>query len=316
MSTYPAKRCRLDFPVSMGAYDTTCGTDGTCNSGLWDAFAAKIDPSASGAASRVYATYFGGSYVDSAQSIAVDGAGNAYLTGYTDSPDLPVANAFQPACSWGCGSGFVDAFVTRFNASGSNITFSTFLGGSSSDYGIAIIVDSSGSIYITGDEYSGDFPTVNPYDSTHAGGYDVFISKIDSSTASADLSVTMSGLPIPVQVYYPLTYTLNVANTGADPATGVRLVDTLPPGVGFNSATASQGSCQLAATTGVSCSLGDLGTGASLTVTISITPWSSGTITNRADVMSNLSDPDSTDNSASASHKVDDYLNYLPVIGK
>jgi hypothetical protein len=96
----------------------------------------------------------------------------------------------------------------------------------------------------------------------------------------------------------------------------VRLVDTLPAGVGYNSATASQGSCQLVATTGVSCSLGDVGASASATVTISITPWSSGTITNRADVMSNLADPDSADNSASTSNKVDDYLNYLPVVGK
>jgi len=305
-----------DFPVSTGAYDTTCGTDGTCNGGQWDAFAVKIDPAASGAASRVYATYFGGSQVDSGQSIAVDGSGNAYLTGYTDSPDLPVANAFQPTCSWGCGSGYVDAFVAGFNASGSGLIYSTFLGGSSSDYGIAIILDSSGAAYITGDAYSGDFPTVNPYDSTHAGGYDVFISKIDGSSDSSNLSVTTTGATVPVQVNLPLTYTLTVANAGASAATGVRLVDTLPVGVGFNSATVSQGSCQLVAITAVSCSLGNLALGVPLTVTISITPYSTGTITNRADVMSNLADPDKADNSASVSNPVYESLNYLPQINK
>jgi hypothetical protein len=167
-----------DFPTSPGAYDSTCGTDGSCNSSFWDAFVVKLDPAASGAASRVYATYFGGSQDDSGQSIAVDSSGNAYLTGYTDSTDLPILNAFQPTCGWGCGSGFVDAFVTRFNATGSGLSYSTFLGGSSSDYGIAITIDNSDMPYITGDTYSNDFPTVTPYDSSQAGGYDAFVSKI------------------------------------------------------------------------------------------------------------------------------------------
>jgi uncharacterized repeat protein (TIGR01451 family) len=162
-------------------------------------------------------------------------------------------NALQPTCGWGCGSGFVDAFVTRFSADGSGLSYSTFLGGSSSDYGIAIIVDASGTPYLTGDTYSNDFPTVNPYDGSQAGGYDAFISKIDNSANAANLSVIKTGSPDPGFVNAPLTYAITITNAGPNPATGLRLIDTLPAGVNFVSATASQGSCQLVTTTAVSC---------------------------------------------------------------
>ncbi len=80
---------------------------------------------------------------------------------------------------------FPDGFVTRFNANGSGITFSIFLGGSSSDYGIGITVYATNKLYITGDTYSSDFPLVNPYQSSQAGNFDAFVVRIDNNTSAA-----------------------------------------------------------------------------------------------------------------------------------
>ncbi len=153
-----------NFPTTAGAFDTGCGSDGTCNFGLKDAYVAKLNPAAAGAASLVYSTYLGGSRDEEGVGIAVDGSGRAHVTGWTDSTDFPTANAFQPICGMGCGTGFVDAFVTRLNAAGSALEFSTYLGGSSSDYGIGIFADAAGNTYLTGESFSDNFPTVNPLD--------------------------------------------------------------------------------------------------------------------------------------------------------
>jgi uncharacterized repeat protein (TIGR01451 family) len=158
----------------------------------------------------------------------VDSSGNAYVTGYTDSTDFPTVNAFQPVCGMGCGTGFVDAFVTKANATGTALAFSTYLGGSSSDYGIALFVDHAATIYVTGESASDDCPTVNPLNGSWSGNYDVFVTKIDDATTSADLSVGKTATPDPATVGTPLTYTLTVANNGPDAATGVRLIDRMP----------------------------------------------------------------------------------------
>jgi uncharacterized repeat protein (TIGR01451 family) len=305
-----------NFPTSTGAYDSTCGTDGACNGGFLDAFVAKFNTTAAGAASRVFSTYFGGSGDDSGQSIAVESTGNAYLTGYTDSTDMPVSNALQPVCGWGCSSGFIDAFVTRFNDTGSGLTFSTYLGGSSSDYAIAIFIDTSDTPFITGDVYSSDFPVANPYDGSQAGNYDAFITKIDNTPNTADLSVTINGPSKPVIKNIPLTYAATVSNAGNSPAAGLRLVDTLPAGVSLISATSSQGSCELVAVTALSCSLDNLDIGAPVTVTITVIPPFSGMIVNTASVMSNLSDPDADNNTATVTTTIGERGLYLPVIRK
>jgi hypothetical protein len=93
----------------------------------------------------VYSTYLGGSdSADQAESIAVDTSGNVYLTGSTGSVTFPVANAFQPT------SAGLDVFVTKLNASGSALLYSSFFGGSGYESGNSIAVDSSGSAYVTG----------------------------------------------------------------------------------------------------------------------------------------------------------------------
>lgn len=153
-----------DFPTLNAIQDTL--------SGFYDAFVAKIDPSGS---ALVYSTYLGGAGVDTADGIASDPEGSAYITGRTTSDDFPLVNAVQEDHRGGSN----DAFVAKIDASGATLVYSTYLGGESNDHGNAIAVDSSGHAYVAGDTTSDDFPTVNPLQpSPHQGA---FISKLDPS---------------------------------------------------------------------------------------------------------------------------------------
>ena len=99
----------------------------------------------------------------------MDGAGAAYVSGTTASTDFPTASASpQPTA----GGGFVDAFVTKLNATGSSLVYSTYLGGSNADWGNGLAVDSAGAAYVTGYTFSTDFPTTSgAAQTTHAGGW-------------------------------------------------------------------------------------------------------------------------------------------------
>ena len=154
-----------NFPTTPDAYQTSFG-------GVLDAFVTKIDSLGS---ALIYSTYLGGSNNDGGSGIAVDSAGNAYITGNTSSADFPTTpNAYQT--SYG---GSTDTFVTKIDASGSALIYSTYLGGSVYEFGGGIAVDSSRSAYIAGTTYSSNFPTVNPIQGTYAGGFgDAFLAKI------------------------------------------------------------------------------------------------------------------------------------------
>jgi hypothetical protein len=116
----------------------------------------------------VYSTYLGGSGDDGTNSIAVDAAGNAYVTGFTESPNFPnTLGAFQPTLR-----GASDAFVVKLNPSGTALVYSTFLGGSGADRGLAIVVDAAGDAYVPGDTTSTDFPTtMGAFEATFRGGF-------------------------------------------------------------------------------------------------------------------------------------------------
>ena len=152
-----------------------------------DAFVAKIN--AAGTA-WVYATYLGGNNVDEGNAIAVDAAGSAYVTGYTGSTNFPLASPYR-------GSNFnsVDAFVTKLNPAGSALVYSTYLGGSATDYGTAIAVDSTGSAYVTGSVTSDDFPLANPIDNklgSHAVN-DAFVAKFNPAGSALVYSTYLGG---------------------------------------------------------------------------------------------------------------------------
>jgi hypothetical protein len=153
----------------VGAYDST-----------WPLV---IDPA------LAYSTYLGGSDQDVGDSIAVDGKGNAYVTGYTKSSDFPTTTlTIQP----GYGGGDWDAFVTQIiGASGSyTYGYSTYLGGVGADYGNGIAVDSEGNAYVSGETRSSDFPTTtNAIQANFGGGTaDAFVSKIISASGSYTLA--------------------------------------------------------------------------------------------------------------------------------
>ncbi|MGA3284885.1 MAG: SBBP repeat-containing protein [Verrucomicrobiota bacterium] len=145
-----------------GAYQTNSG--GTLTG---DAFVAKFDNFGT---NLIYFTYLGGNADDSAVDLVVDGAGHAYITGFTDSTNFPTKNALYPKIGGtnivflGQSYGYYgDAFVTELETNGSQLVYSTYLGGSLLDSGRGIAVDSAGYAYITGRTCSTNFPTKNAY---------------------------------------------------------------------------------------------------------------------------------------------------------
>lgn len=173
-----------DFPVTPGAYQTKLNQGAP--TGNSDAFVAKLNPSASGAASLIYATYLGGSSPDGGEGIAVDSQGNAYVTGATgENASVPfptTPGAVEPTYP-----GFDTAgFVTKLNAFGNGLIYSTFMGSGDSH---AITADALGNTYITGHYFGGSlthFPPPTPdaaQPNYGGGGSDAYVTKLDPSGA-------------------------------------------------------------------------------------------------------------------------------------
>ena len=161
------------FPTTPGAFQTKCGTDGTCNGGLYDAFVTVVNAAGS---TYTYSTFLGGSGVDQGAGISVDAAGAVFVTGLTQSTDFPLQSAWQKTLG-----GTQNAFVSQLNPAGSALTYSTFLGGSASDAANSIALDQSENAYVTGQTESANFPLVNPTQAKMGGGNDAFVSELNSS---------------------------------------------------------------------------------------------------------------------------------------
>jgi hypothetical protein len=146
-----------------------------------DAFVTRLDTTQSGVSSLLYSTYLGGGKPDQGYAIAVNAGGNAYVTGWTSSPDFPTRNQYQGD------QGNIDAFVTRLDTTksgDSSLLYSTYLGGGYNDSGCGIAVDSSGNAYVTGFTNSTDFPTLNQYQG-YQGFTDVFVTRLDTTQSGA-----------------------------------------------------------------------------------------------------------------------------------
>jgi beta-propeller repeat-containing protein/HYDIN/CFA65/VesB family protein len=184
----------FDFPTTAGAFQTACRS---CANGLHDAFVTKLNAAGS---ALLYSTFLGGKGDDLAYAIAVDSAGNAYVAGRTLSSDFPTSSPFQSACGGGCSGGLSDAFVTRINAAGSGLIYSTFLGGSGNDAAYGIALDSSANAYVTGSTGSGNFPTTIGAFQTNLGGIvDAFVAKLDPPDGAV-ASLSSASLAFPDQV--------------------------------------------------------------------------------------------------------------------
>lgn len=154
--------------------------------GSWDAFVTKIN--ATGSAFS-YSTYLGGAASDLGHDITVDSTGAAYVTGETSSLNFPVVSPIQ-----GANGGGIDAFITGLNPAGTAYAYSTYLGGSGNDIGFGIARDGAGSVYVTGDTASTNFPLVSPIQGTFGGGLrDAFVSKINATGSAVIYSTYLGG---------------------------------------------------------------------------------------------------------------------------
>jgi hypothetical protein len=139
----------------------------------------------------LYSTYLGGSLADQVNAIAVDAAGEVFVTGITGSSNFPTASPLQAANN----ASNAEAFVTKFNATGSALVYSTYLGGSSGNYGNAIAVDGAGEAFVAGETYSPDFPTVSPFQASLGapGAINSFVAKLNAAGSALMYSTYLGG---------------------------------------------------------------------------------------------------------------------------
>lgn len=190
-----------NFPTTAGAFDRSYN-------GGRDAFVVRLNASGS---ALDYATFLGGYYEDSSRAIALDGSGQAYVTGGTSSNDFPTTpGAFNRRYVGGQGFNNLmgDAFAARLNAAGTALSYSTYLSGAGGDYSAAITVDASGRAYVTGATNSDDFPTTpGAFDTTFNGPCqpldpqpeicisltDVFVIRLNASGSTLEYSTLLGG---------------------------------------------------------------------------------------------------------------------------
>lgn len=196
-----------DFPVTSGAFQTTqkaAAAEGD------NAFVAKLNPTGS---ALVYSTYLGGSTGDSASAVAVDASDNAYVVGNTGSADFPVTQGAFQTTNHAASNGS-NVFVTKLNTSGSDLLYSTYLGGSGGtvnlsptllhgggDQATGLAVDNAGDAYLAGYTASHDFPvTTGAYQTTNndqvaqsIGGYNAFVSELNPSGSALVYSTYFGG---------------------------------------------------------------------------------------------------------------------------
>jgi hypothetical protein len=165
-----------DFPITAGTVQPVHG-------GGLDGFVVKLDPTGA----ILYSTYLGGAESDTALGIAVDANGRAHVAGGTRSSEFPISNALQPTPGGGtCGIApdtfpCRDAFVARLNPLGTDLEYSTFLGGSDDDAANGIALDRNVNAYVTGFTLSGNFPTTpGSLQPAPRGGLDAFVARVDA----------------------------------------------------------------------------------------------------------------------------------------
>jgi uncharacterized repeat protein (TIGR01451 family) len=290
-----------------------------------DAYVARFtNPASSTVATNVslsYFSYLGGTADDAGLALTVDAANGALVTGWTKSADFPVTNSFQ-----GHLNGPQNAFASRLNTvavTGQNsvASWASYFGGSATDQGTGVAVDSNQNVYLAGDTDSNDLQLAKQLipasGGNYNGGFDAFVAQL--ATASS-LSVTGQLQSSPNQTYIPAgsqaTFTYTVTNNGPDLATDITVTDDISPTttgipLTFVSASTTSGQCSGGSTsTNVSCNIQSLQSGSTATVTIVLTPTpiaSGGAATfNGGKVVAN-SPNNINPNQASVSAKMSDF---------
>ena len=180
-----------DYPTTQGAFQTACLA---CPTGGVDTYVTKVNPTGT---ALVYSTYLGGSVFDiCGAEIAVDSGGDAYVNGFTCSPDFPTHNSLQ-AYAGGC-----DGFLTKLNPTGSAPVYSTYLGGSNFDSINGTAIDSTGNAYVSGQTFSSDLPTTpGAFQTNFVGGNncpfppcgDAFAAKINAAGTALVYATYLGG---------------------------------------------------------------------------------------------------------------------------
>src|SRR5579883_2486487 len=177
----------------------------------------------------IYSTYLGGMGDDHGRAIAVDSAGNAYVTGDTTSTDFPTAKPFQ-----GSSGGNQDAFVSKISPDGRTLVYSTYLGGSggvvgSVESGSGIVVDAAGNAYVTGTTGSSNFPVVNALQPSSSGGMDGFLTKLNPAGSGLVYSTYLGGSSIDFNTAVAVDSQGNAYVTGYTVSTDFPAVNALQP---------------------------------------------------------------------------------------
>jgi len=198
-----------DFPVTSGAYDESFNGD-------YDVFVSKLNSTGT---ALVYSTFLGGNFNDRGHGITLDNSGNVFVAGFTISTNYPVTSgAYDESFN-----GDLDVFVTKLNANGSQLEYSTFLGGSGTDWMKGITLDNTGNVIVTGLTLSTNYPvTSGAYDESFNGDYDVFVSKLNSTGTALVYSTFLGGSG------YDKGDGIALDNTGNVIVTGVTLSTNYP----------------------------------------------------------------------------------------
>ncbi len=162
----------FNFPTTPGSFAATY------RGGDFDGVVFKLNAQGNALA---YSGFLGGEENDSTEGVTVDSAGNAYVTGGTKSIGFPTSvSAYQPTRA-----GDTDAFLAKINPAGSALLYSTYLGGSGTDRGSGVVIDSSGNAYVAGFTSASDFPTADAFQNSFGGSFDAFVAKFDTNGSGA-----------------------------------------------------------------------------------------------------------------------------------